>query len=417
MTCASAPETVESCATRGHGPTISPSLDLLGGLIGSTHRILAGTRRAGARSAGVALVALLAVAGCRGSDQPIRIGLAGPFSEARGHSMQLAARLAVQEINSRGGVRGRQLQLVEQDDSAQNARAIAVAALLRDDPAVVAVVGHLTSGTTIAAADIYNGGTSPVVEISPSASNPDLTGIGRYTFRVCATDLAHGAKLARYAFQALGARNAAVLYLNDDYGRGILGTFTDEFRRLGGIVDQRDPYVASTTDFSPYLERIQRSGRAQVLMIAGDRAGAAAILRQARGRGITLPVMGGDALTGIQGEGAIAEGVYLTSNYLPDQTGAKNAAFLRAYAAANGGEVPDHRGAGAYDAIYLIAQVIERGGVSRDAIREALAAVDDAHPFEGVTGRIAFDARGDVPEKGVVVGVVHGGRIVPARAP
>ena len=256
-----------------------------------------------------------------------------------------------------------------------------------------------------------------MVEISPSASNPDLTGIGRYTFRVCATDLAHGAKLARFAYQVLGARTVAVLYLNDDYGRGILWTFVEEFRRLGGTVDERDPYLAATADFSPYLERIQRSARAQVLMIAGDRASAAAILRQARARGITLPVMGGDALTGIQSEGAIAEGVYLTSNYLPDQAGPKSATFLRAYAAANGGVVPDHRGAGAYDAIYLIAQAIAEAGPSRAAIRDALAAVDYAHPFEGVTGRIAFDARGDVPEKGVVMGVVHEGRIVPARTP
>jgi branched-chain amino acid transport system substrate-binding protein len=332
--------------------------------------------------------------------------------------MLLAARLAVREINDSGGVRGRQLRLVEENDSAQTTRAIAVAATLRDDPAVVAVVGHLTSGTTIRAADIYNAGSNPVVEISPSASNPDLTGVGfRYTFRVCATDLIHGVELARFAFRSLGARNVAVLYQNDDYGRGILGTFTEEFRRLGGTIDERDPYLATTADFGPYLERIQRAGRAQVLMIAGDRATASVILHQARGRGITLPVMGGDALAGIQSEGAIAEGVYLTSNYLPDRPGERNAAFLRAYAAANGGEVPDHRGAGAYDAIYLIKQAIEQGGVSRAAIRNGLAAIDKAHPFVGVTGTIAFDERGDVPDKGVFVSVVREGRIVRARTP
>lgn len=331
--------------------------------------------------------------------------------------MLLAARLAVNEINQSGGVRGRQLQLEVEDDSAQTTRAIAVASRLRDNPDVVAVVGHLTSGTTIAAADIYNAGEEPVVEISPSASNPDLTGIGRYTFRVCATDLAHGTALARFAHQKLGARIAAVLYLNDDYGRGILGTFVQEFRRLGGVVDEQDPYLPGTGDFGPYLERIQRAGRAQVLMVAGDRATTAVILRQARQRGISLPVMGGDALTGIQSEGAIAEGVYLTSNYLPERPGQQNAAFLRAYAAASAGALPDHRGAGAYDAIHVIKQAIEAGGTSRSGIRDALAAINDAHPYPGVTGRIAFDDRGDVPDKSVVVGVVRGGRIVPADNP
>lgn len=331
--------------------------------------------------------------------------------------MLLAAQLAVREINAAGGVGGRQLQLEVEDDSAQTTRAIAIAVRLRDNPDVIAVVGHLTSGTTIAAADIYNSGSNPVVEISPSASNPDLTGIGRYTFRVCATDLVHGVALARFAYQKLGARNAAVLYLNDDYGRGILVTFSDQFRRLGGAIDERDPYLGSTSDFGPYLERIQRAGRAQVLMVAGDRASAAVVLRQARQRGITLPVMGGDALSGIQSEGAVAEGVHLTSNYLPERPGQKNAVFVRAYAAANNGELPDHRGGGAYDAIYLIKQAIEEGGTSRRAVRNALAAIDNARPFEGVTGRIAFDSRGDVPDKTVVVGVVREGRIVPADNP
>lgn len=332
--------------------------------------------------------------------------------------MLAAARLAVSEINAGGGVRGRELELAVEDDSASTARAISIAQRLRENPGVAAVVGHLTSGTTIAAADIYNAGADPVVEISPSASNPDLTGVGRFTFRVCATDLAHGTALAQFAFQRLGARTAAVIYQNDDYGRGILGTFSEEFRRLGGTIDEADPVLAGAPEVAPFLERIQRAARAQVLMVATDRATGAVVLRQARARGITLPVMGGDALSGIQGEGAVAEGVYYSSNYLPDRPGAKNAKFLRAYAAATNGEQPDHRGAGAYDAIYLIADAIRDAGLSRAAIRDAVAAVGTSRPAaEGVTGRIAFDARGDVPEKTVVVGQVRGGRIVLAESP
>ncbi len=355
---------------------------------------------------------------CRGGGDTIVVGLAGPFSEARGRSMLLAARLAVSEINAAGGVRGRQLVLEVEDDSASNARAIATALKLRDDPNVVAVVGHLTSGTTIAAADIYNSGANPVVELSPSASNPDLTGIGRFTFRVCATDLLHGTALARFAFQRLGARTAAVIYLNDDYGRGILGTFGEEFRRLGGTIDEADPVLAGGAEVGPYLERIQRTARAQVLILATDRATGAAVLRQARGRGIALPAMGGDALSGIQSEGALAQGVYFSSNYLPERPSARNAAFLRAYAAATNGEQPDHRGAGAYDAVYLIADAIRSAGTRRAAIRDALAAVGTSRPaYEGVTGRIAFDALGDVRDKTVWVGVVRDGRIVLAESP
>ena len=379
------------------------------------HRIAAWTslRRPVAAAFLSAALWLLGGAGCSGSNEPLVIGIAGPFSQPRGRSMLLAARLAVQEINQEGGVRGRQLVLDSLDDSASTVRAIAVAQQLRDDPRVLAVVGHLTSATTIVAANIYNTGRRPLVSISPSASNPDLSGIGPYTFRVCATDLAHGSHLARFAVQQLNARNASVTYLNDDYGRGILGTFAEEFSRLGGTITARDPMLAGTTELSPYLEILQREGRAEVIMIAGDRTSAMAVLREARGRGITLPIVGGDGLSGIEAEGALAEGVHVTSNYLPELAGERNARFLAAYAEVSGGQLPDHRGAGAYDAVYLIAQAIRDAGADRDDIRDALARLGKERPaYDGVTGRITFDENGDVPDKSVYVGVIRGGRLV-----
>ena len=358
------------------------------------------------------LVGLLGIASCRNDSDPLVIGIAGPFGQVRGHSMLIAARLAVKEINDAGGINGRRLQLDSLDDSASTRRAIAVAEQLRDDPRVVAVIGHLTSATTIAAAGIYKSGNHPVVAISPSASAPDLSGISTYMFRVCATDLVHGAYLARFAIQQLGARTASVIYLNDDYGRGILGTFSDEFARLGGRVQSSDPMLPNTGDIDPYLERIQREANSQVIMVAGDRAAATTVLRKARARGLNLPIIGGDALTGIQDEGALAEGVHLTSNYLPELPGDANARFLEAYRAVSGGELPDHRGAGAYDAVHLIADAIRDAGPRRAAIRDALSRLGRGRPaYDGVTGRITFDDNGDVPNKTVYVGVVRGGRL------
>lgn len=352
----------------------------------------------------------LATASCRSGDAPIVIGIAGPFTEARGQSMLLAAQLAVQEINASNMLGGRRLELDSANDSASTTRAIAVAQRFLGDLRVVAVVGHLTSGTTLAAANIYNSGRRPVVEISPSASSPDLTGIGPWTFRVCATDLVHGGELARYAVRRLRATAAAVIYLNDDYGRGILGTFSEEFSKLGGTITNADPVLSSTADLGAYLDQIKLDARAQVLMVATDRAVGVNVLRQARARGITLPIIGGDALTGIQSEGALAEGTHLTSNWLPGLPGEANARFLQAYTRFMASAVPDHRGAGAYDAIYLIAQAIRDGGTTRVGIRNALAHMNT--PYEGVTGRITFDAGGDVPNKAVYVGVVQNGKIV-----
>jgi branched-chain amino acid transport system substrate-binding protein len=362
--------------------------------------------------------ALLGLAACSGgtSGGPIVIGLAGPFSQPRGTSMRQAAELAVREINGRGGVRGRQLALRIVDDSARPDVAIRVAQQLADDPALVAVLGHLTSGTSLAASRVYASARRPVVMISPSASSPDLSGVNPYTFRVCPTDLSHGAQLARFARGTLGANSAGVVFVDDDYGRGLRLSFAAEFRKLGGTVVEEDPVLSGTSSFEPYLTRLARHGGVDVLMLATERGGGELALREMAQMGVRWPAIGGDALTGIEGAGTAA-GVRVSSAYLPDRPGDRNAEFIAAYARAYPGERPDHRGAAAYDIIHLLARVIEDSGAGRQAIRDRLARTgSDLAAFEGVTGSIAFDARGDVPAKSVVIGVVRGGRLVTEAA-
>jgi len=289
---------------------------------------------------------------------------------------------------------------------------VRVAERLYADPSVVAVVGHLSSGTTMAAARVYGAGADPVVMISPSASSPDLSGISPYVFRVCPSDLQHGPRLARFAWQTLGARRAGIIYVNNDYGRGVRGTFAAEFTRLGGTVVEADPYVATTPSLEPYLSRMRRGG-VDILVLAAERPGAELALRELRALGIGWPVLGGDALTGIEADGALAEGVRVSSAYLPDRRDERNGAFVADYARAYQGQRPDHRGAGAYDAVLLIAQAIAEAGSTRPAIRDYLARLGRGRPpFEGVTGTIAFDAKGDVPAKTVVIGVVRNGQLV-----
>ena len=363
--------------------------------------------------------ALLGLAACSGgtSRGPIVVGLAGPFSQPRGASMRQAAELAVREINGHGGVRGRELALRIIDDSARPDVAIRVAQQLADDPAVVAVIGHLTSGTSLAASRVYGNARRPITMVSPSASSPDLSGVNPYTFRVCPTDLSHGAQLARFARGTLGANRAGVIFVDDDYGRGLRLSFAAEFRKLGGTVVEEDPVLSSTSSLEPYLTRLARNGGVDVLMLATERAGGELALRQLSQAGARWPAMGGDALTGIEDAGPLTEGVRLSSAYLPDRPGDRNAEFIAAYARAYPGQRPDHRGAGAYDIIYLLARVIGDAGTGRQAIRDRLARTgSELAAFDGVTGSIAFDARGDVPAKSVVIGVVRGGRLVTESA-
>ncbi len=364
-----------------------------------------------------ALFATLLLGCHRDGGGPVRIGVAGSFSDPIGIPMQLAAELAAEEINAAGGIGGRPLELVVRDDYADPDSAVFIAGDLYDSD-VSAVVGHLFSGTTLAAAPVYNGGDNPVAAISPSSSSPEVSSAGDHTFRVCPSDLAHGAVLAEWVRQTLNLERGAVLYLNDQYGRGIRQTFVEHFERLGGRLESVDPYLGDRPDVGPYLDRMARNRNIQFLVVAGNRGEAEEVLRQARRRGITVPIVGGDGLEGIEAAGALAEGVYLTSAYFPTIPTGANRKFVEAYRRKYpGAGMPNQPAAATYDAIYLLSQVIARAGTDRQAVRRALAGVgSETPPFEGVTGLVAFDAVGDVPAQNVYVGRVHAGAIEVANS-
>src|SRR5258706_10112248 len=158
------------------------------------------------------LAAILSLTACsRGSSRgTIVFGLSGPFPQPRGVSMRHAAELAVKEINARGGVRGRQLALRIMDDSGRPDVAIRIAQQLVDDPAVLAVVGHLNSSASLAAGRVYGEARRPLVMISPSASSPDPSGGDPFLFRGCPTDLSPGPPLPPYARPTAGPRRGGV---------------------------------------------------------------------------------------------------------------------------------------------------------------------------------------------------------------
>ena len=357
-------------------------------------------------------MASLLFSACSSSSGPILIGLAGSLSDPVGVPMKHAAELAVEEINAAGGIAGRPLELVERDDFADPDSAVFVATDLYD-AGVSAEIGHLFSGTTLAAAPVYNGGPDPVAAISPSSSSPEVSTAGDYTFRICPSDLAHGAALARWVHDTLGLQRGAVLYLNDQYGRGVRQTFVKEFTRRGGLLQSIDPYLGDIPQVGPYLDRLAKAGGTDFLVVAGNRTEAEEILRQARKRGLTMPVLGGDGLEGIEEAGALAEGVYLSSAYLPTLATAANKTFLGAYRKKfPTAGLPNQPAAATYDAVYLLRDVIARAGTKRQAVRRELARVGSGAPsFRGVTGVVAFDAKGDVPNQAVYIGVVHNGAV------
>lgn len=349
--------------------------------------------------------------GCAATRGPVRIGLAGPFTDPVGRPMRLAAELAVEEINRGGGIDGRSIELVALDDHGDADSAVAVATkLYRSD--VSAVVGHLYSGTSLSAAPIYNGGDDPVVEVSPSSSSPELSSAGAWTFRVCPSDLSHGKALAAWARNDLRLERGTVFYLNDGYGRGIRQPFVDEFTRLGGQVQAIDPYMGSTPDVGPYLDRLARDGRSQFIFVAGNKDEADAILRQAAARGIRLPLLGADGLEGIEGTDATREAIYESAAYLPTIATAANRRFVDAWRAKYpDAPLPNQPAAATYDAVRLLAEAMRESGTDRAAVRRGLMAHNPSHTFEGASGRIAFDSLGDVPDREVYIAVARDGAL------
>ncbi|MDQ3387925.1 MAG: ABC transporter substrate-binding protein, partial [Gemmatimonadota bacterium] len=274
------------------------------------------------------------------------------------------------------------------------------------------------SPATLAAAAIYNseeeGG---LVAISPASSSPLVSEAGPWTFRVCPSDLLHGPAAAQWAQNRLGSRRAAVLYTNDAYGRGVSEAFGEAFTRGGGAVIASDPYLAAVVDSSgsidPYLVRAMRRG-ADALMIAGQAGEGMQIVRAARRLGFAGPVLGADGMTGVKDAGPAAEGIFVSSAFLPDRPTPAAQAFVRAYSQ-RFGQLPDHRGAMTYDALKLLAHVIGQVGADRERVRDYLERVGRGEEaFEGVSGRIAFDENGDVPGKEVAIGVVRDARLVTA---
>jgi branched-chain amino acid transport system substrate-binding protein len=373
-------------------------------------------------SATLVLALCSGLAACGGpSGDKVYIGVAGPLNAPNGLSMRRAAEMAAAEINASGGIGGDLIELVFKDDGADPQKAITVAGELKSDPRILAVIGHVNSSASLRAATIYNAADStgqPVLQISPASSAPSLSQAGDWTFRVTPTDLEFSPALAAHA-RRMNLRRAAVLYANDDYGQGVMETFERAFRGGGGTVVGADPYLPAVlergTELDPYLMRAIGRG-ADALVIGGQAAEGVKIIQAARRLGYTGPILGSDGLTGAKDAGPVAEGVFVSSAFLPDRADELAQRFVTNYRRAYN-TLPDHRGAMTYDVMYLLRDAIEAAGRDRQALRDHVARIGQgglaAHP--GVSGDIAFDSVGDVVKKPVTVGVVRGGQLVTAR--
>ncbi|AVR21439.1 branched-chain amino acid ABC transporter substrate-binding protein [Burkholderia multivorans] len=343
-----------------------------------------------------ALVA--APVGAAYADETVKIGevapLTGPASYL-GKDTENGARLAVEEINEKGLVVGGQkvkLVLDAEDDAGDPRQATQVAQKLVDDK-VVAVVGHMNSGTTIPASKIYS--DAGIVQVSPSATNPAYTQQGfKTTYRVVATDAQQGPALADYATKTLKVKKVAIVDDATAYGQGLAVEFEKQAKKDGIVVLSHDATNDKATDFRAILTKI-KGEQPDVIMYGGLDATGGPFAKQAKQLGMVQKILAGDGLCAddlSKLAGEAADNVICSIAGSPLQKMPKGPAFTERYLKRFGTR-PVLNSPFAYDAVYVIVEAMKRAGsASPDKILAAMPATD----YQGVLGQTQFDAKGDL---------------------
>lgn len=309
--------------------------------------------------------------------------------------------LAVEDINAKGGVLGKKVRIIIQDDRSDPAEAkTAVTKLVMQDR-VVAVLGEVASTRSMAAAPVCQQAGIPM--ITPSSTNPDVTKIGDYIFRVCFIDDFQGAICAKFAADSLKLKKAAIMRdIKNDYSVGLANSFKKTFHELGGSIVADISYSEGDTDFGSQLTAI-RGESPDVIFVPGYYQEVALIARKARQLGIKVPLLGGDgwdSSTLIPNSGGALEGSYFSNHYDAAMGGLLVKSFIAAYKKKFGVE-PNALAALGYDAMNIMADAIERAGSTDGAkIRDAIAATKH---FPGVTGVITIDAQRNAVKPGVIL--------------
>lgn len=366
------------------------------------------------------LVLSLSVTGCAKKEEGgkteepevIKVGVVTPLTgdvATFGQSTKKAAEMAVEEINGKGGVLGKKIELVIEDDRNDPKETANVVRKLIDQDKVIAIIGSLTSKCSLAGMPIANSKKIPM--ISNSSTNPKVTQTGPYAFRVCFIDDFQGEVMAKFAYEDLGAKKAAVLYdIGNDYTKGLAEFFIAKFKELGGEVVAVETYQQADNDFNAQLTSI-KGKNPDVIFLPDYYQKVSLIAKQARGLGITAQFLGGDGWDSpelVKLGGDAVEGGYFSNHYSQEDPDPKTQEFIKKFEEKYG-EKPDALAALAYDAVYFLVEAMEKAGKADPvAIRDALEEVGKAG-FAGVTGKFTLNENRD-PVKAAVVLKVEGGK-------
>jgi branched-chain amino acid transport system substrate-binding protein len=318
-----------------------------------------------------------------------------------GVSTDQGIKLAVEERNAAGGVKGRKIELITLDTASKASEGGTVVTRLINDEHVVALLGEVASSITQAGGDVAQ--KLGVPDISPSSTNVHVTELGDMVSRVCFTDDFQAWVIAKFLHDDLKLTKVAILYdQGQAYSKGLADYFKKSFTEMGGTISANEAYTNQNPDASAQLSTIKSSG-AQAVFMPGYYGDAANYMKQAKAKGIKIPFIGGDGwdsaeLFRIAGDAA--NGNYYSNHYSHEEQRPEVQNFVTNYKK-KWGTVPDGLAALGYDAARVLFDAMDRAG-SLDG-KTLAAAINSTKDFAGVTGRITIDAKRNAQKKAVIL--------------
>lgn len=354
----------------------------------------------------LAAVFSLLIGACTKKSNEILIGEFGSLTGGEatfGLSTNKGLRMAFDEINAAGGINGKKVKLITVDDQGKNEEAASAVTRLITQDNVVAIIGEVASSRSKVAAAIAQKYQVPM--LTHASTNPDVTKVGDYIFRICFIDPFQGLVMAKFANQNLKAKKAAILRdVKSDYSVGLADVFSSEFKKMGGDLVADLSFQSGDIDFKAQLTQI-RSKNPDVIFIPGYYTEVGLIAQQARQLGIKIPLLGGDGWDSSKlneiGKDAV-NGNYYSNHYTTESTDPAVVDFIKKFKAKYN-ETPDAMAALSYDAAKILAAAIGRAKeVTPKGIRDELAKTTD---FPAVTGKITINAERNAIKSAVVVQV------------
>ena len=315
--------------------------------------------------------------------------------------------LALKQINDAGGLNGKKLRVIVLDDQGKSEEAATAVTKLISQDKVTAILGEVASSRSLAMAPIAQQYKVPMV--SPSSTNPEVTKKGDYIFRVCFIDPFQGSVMAKFAYNTLKVKRAAILRdVKNDYSMGLAQFFTETFKKLGGEIVAESSYSGSDMDFKSQLTAI-KGKNPEAIFVPGYYNDVGLIARQARELGIKVPLLGGDGWDSSKLKeigGSALDGSFFSNHYTPDDQSPRVQKFIAEYKAIYN-VVPDGLAAMGYDSAIVLFDALKRAkSLGGSDIRDALASTKN---FPGVTGNITIDADRNAVKSAVIIEVKNGG--------